>query len=274
MTTKRKKLLTKIFARSFIYIVMALLYLPILMMVVYSFTSSNTMSWDGFSFELYKRVFLDPAISRAVTNTLIIATSSALLATIIGTFTAYGIHYMRKGMKTATSNLNQITIVNSDVVTAIAFLLFFITIRSIGIPLGDGFATIIIAHTMITIPYVILSVSPKIKKLNKNLYEAGLDLGATPMQTMRSVILPQLIGGMITGFALAFTLSLDDFVITQFNKGTSIDTISTLIYASASKGLEPAFRALSTIIFFTVLLVLVIFNTIRSKTGKKNANRI
>lgn len=273
MTVTQKKLLTKAVARAFIYLMMALLYLPILIMIIYSFTASNTMTWSGFSLELYQRVFLDPAISRAVINTLIIATVSALLATIIGTFTAYGLHYMRRGMRAVTDNLNQITVVNSDVVTAIAFLLLFITIRSIGIPLNDGFATIIIAHTIITIPYVILSVSPKIKRLNKNLYEAGLDLGATPMQTMWSVILPQLIGGMVSGFALAFTLSLDDFVIAQFNKGTSIDTISTLIYASASKGLEPAFRALSTIIFFTILIALVLFNTIKSKTTPKNANR-
>jgi len=263
-----KKNVAKIVAKAFIFIMIALLYLPILVMVVFSFTANKTMTWGGFSLELYQRVFADPQISSAVANTIIIAVSSATIAMIVGTCTAYGIHHMRRPLKTITNTVNQITVVNSDLVTAVAFMLLFIAIRSIGIPLNDGFATLIISHSVITIPYVVLSVSPKIRRLNPNMYEAGLDLGAGPMKTMAKVILPQLIGGMITGFALAFTLSLDDFVIAQFNKGTSIDTISTLIYASASKGLEPAFRAMSTIIFFTVLISLFIFNLVKNKTQK------
>ncbi|MCL2598849.1 MAG: ABC transporter permease [Firmicutes bacterium] len=263
-----KKKVSKIFAKAFIYLVIVLLYLPIMVMVVYSFTNSNTMTWNGFSFALYQRVFVDPGISSAIRNTLVIALVSSTLATVIGTLTAYGIGYMRRPFKKAVGAMGQITIVNSDVVTAVAFMLFFITIRSIGIPINDGYATLIIAHTVITIPYVVLSVSPKIRRLNPNLYEAGLDLGAGPLNTVFRVILPQLVSGMVSGFALAFTLSLDDFVITQFNKGTSVNTISTLIYASASKGLEPAFRALSTIIFVTILLALVAFNAIKYRRDK------
>jgi spermidine/putrescine transport system permease protein len=230
------------------------------------------MKWNGFSFELFKNIFTHEEISRAVFNTLVIALSSAMLATFIGVFSAVGIFYLRKPLKKTTNATSQITVLNADIMTATAFMLLFMTISQIGIPLPDGYATLIIAHTVVAIPFVILAVNPKLKRLNPNLYEAGLDLGAGHMRTMITVIFPQLITGMVTGFAIAFTLSLEDFIIAQYNKG-GIETISTLIFSSIARGLDPTFRALSSVVFITVLAVLLIFNGVSSAKRKSNQEK-
>jgi spermidine/putrescine transport system permease protein len=268
MTKKTKNTIKVISARAAIYFMLALLYLPLLVILIYSFTISNTMTWSGFSMQLYTEVFSHPEITSALVNTIIIALVSATLATLIGTVTAVGLHYMRKPYKTAVQAGSQITVLNADIVTAIAFMLLFITVSNMGIPLPDGYPTLIIAHTTITIPFVILSVAPKLRRLNPNLYEAGLDLGAGHVRTMTTIILPQLVTGMIAGFALAFTLSLDDFIIAQYNKG-GIETISTLIYSSISRGLDPAFRALSSIVFVSVFVALLVFNIISGVRTKR-----
>ncbi|MCL1953270.1 MAG: ABC transporter permease, partial [Firmicutes bacterium] len=253
--------------RTIIWLSIAILYLPLLVILVFSFTTSNTMTWSGFSTQLFSNVFTHPEISSALTNTLIIALASAALATLIGTLASVGIFYLKKPLKQIVNAGSQITILNADIVTAIAFMLLFISISNIGIPLPDGYPTLIIAHTVFTIPFVILAVNPKLRRLNPNLYEAGLDLGAGHMRTMWTVIFPQLLTGMITGFAIAFTLSLEDFIVSQYNKG-SIETISTLIYSSISRGLDPTFRALSSIVFVTVLVAMLVFNAVSSQRAK------
>jgi spermidine/putrescine transport system permease protein len=225
------------------------------------------MTWSGFSTQLFSNVFAHPEISKAVTNTLIIALASAVVATLVGTFAAVGIFYLKRPYKQIVNAGSQITVLNADIVTAIAFMLLFISISNIGIPLPDGFATLIIAHSVFTIPFVILAVNPRLRMLNPNLYEAGLDLGASNMRTMWTVIFPQLITGMVTGFAIAFTLSLEDFIISQYNKG-SIETISTLIFSSISRGLDPTFRALSSIVFVTVLVAMLLFNLVSSARAR------
>ena len=267
------KKLSLILRWAFLVIVLAFIYLPIALIIVYSFSSEKNIGGENgfgsFTFSLYTRLFSNSALMEATRNTLIIGIVSALLATFIGTFTAVGLYYMRKGKKTVNM-VSQITVINAEIVTAVGFFLLSIFLRDVfKLPVEKGMVWLILAHTVITTPYVILTVGPRLNQLNPNLYEAGLDLGAGPMRSLFTVIMPQLIGGMISGFALAFTLSLDDFVVTNLNKGTNgVNTISTFVYANLKRNLDPSIRALSTIIFVVVLLVLIIVNIVRRNKEK------
>lgn len=258
----------------FLIVVLVALYAPIALIVVYSFSSEkNIGSANGFgqfTFSLYSSLFSNRQIMSATLNTLIIGLVSATLATAVGTLTAVGLHYMKRGKKTVNF-VSQITVVNAEIVTAVGFFLLSIFLRDVlKLPVQKGVGWLILAHTVMTTPYVILTVSPRLSQLNPNLYEAGLDLGASPLRSLFTVIVPQLIGGMISGFALAFTLSLDDFVVTNLNKGTNgVNTISTYVYASIRRNLDPAIRALSTILFVTVLAVLIIVNVVKRNKRKK-----
>lgn len=258
----------------FLIIVLVAIYAPIALVVVYSFSAEKNIGGENgfgaFTFSLYSRLFSNNQIMSATFNTLLIGLVSATLATVIGTLTAIGLHYMKRGKK-AVDFVSQITVVNAEIVTAVGFFLLSIFLRDVlKLPVQKGVGWLILAHTVITTPYVILTVSPRLNQLNPNLYEAGLDLGAGPIKSIFTVILPQLVGGMISGFALAFTLSLDDFVVTNLNKGTNgVNTISTYVYASLKRNLDPAIRALSTILFVTVLAVLVIVNVVKRKKTQK-----
>lgn len=263
---------------TFLILVLAAIYLPILLIVVYSFSSSRNIGGEGgfgkFTFSLFGELFANEGLMNATVNTLVIGVSSALIATFVGTLTAVGLYYMRKGKKTINF-MSQITVVNAEIVTAVGFFLLSIFLRDVlQIPVQKGVGWLIMAHTVITTPYVILTVSPRLSQLNPNLYEAGLDLGAGPMRSLFTVVIPQLIGGMISGFALAFTLSLDDFVVTNLNKGTyGVNTISTFVYANLKRELAPEIRALSTILFVVVLVILIIFNIIKRRKEKKAAKK-
>lgn len=269
-----KKKLSLIFRWVFLLIVLVAIYLPIALIIVYSFSSEKNIGggngFGNFTFSLYVSLFKNAQLMQATVNTLVIGLSSALLATLLGTLTSVGLYYMKKGKK-ALSFVSEITVVNAEIVTAVGFFLLSIFLRDvIKLPVNKGVGWLIIAHTVMTTPYVILAVSPRLNQLNPNLYEAGLDLGAGPLRSLFTVIMPQLVGSMISGFALAFTLSLDDFVVTNLNKGTNgVNTVSTYVYASLRRNLDPAIRALSTILFVTVLLVLIIFNIIKRNKQKK-----
>ncbi len=216
-----KRTKSKVASIIFIVIMAILVYAPTLLLVVYSFTSSKTIgTWNGFSFELYKEMFSDPEIMTALLNTLIIGIVSSLLASLIGVVSSIGIHAMKKSGRKLMDGITQITMVNADIVTAAAFMMFFIIVKFI----PDGYATLIVSHTVICTPYVIMSVLPKLSQLDPNVYEAGLDLGATPSKTLWKVMVPQLLPAIISGFALAFTISLDDFTISTF-VSSSVDTI-------------------------------------------------
>lgn len=251
----------KILARSFVVIMLFLMYLPILFLMVLSFTESKAFGvWTGFSVNLYIELFQNEAILRAVANTVIIGLSAATIATLVGTISAVGIYSMRKAPKTIISGVNQITILNADIVTASALLLFTATLN-----IPQGYGTLLLAHIVICTPYVVLSVMPKLSSLDPNLYEAALDLGATPTKALFKVMIPQLVPGMITGFVLALTLSMDDFVISNYTNG-GVETISTFVYKDAARaGLTPSLRALSTIIFVVVLTVLIAINIYSNK---------
>lgn len=254
----------------FLIIVLICIYAPIALIIVYSFSAEKDIGGvNGFgtpTFSLYAKLFSNEKIMQATLNTLIIGLTSATLATVIGTFTSVGLHYMKRGKK-AVDFVSQVTVVNAEIVTAVGFFLLSIFLRDVlRLPVEKGIGWLIVAHTVLTTPYVILNVSPRLNQLNPNLYEAGMDLGAGPLRSLFTVILPQLVGAMISGFALAFTLSLDDFVVTNMNKGTNgVDTISTFVYANLKRNLDPAIRALSTIIFVAVLVILIIVNVVKSK---------
>ena len=258
----------KIVGWIFIALMLAFVYLPIIILIIFSFapTSKAIGNWANiaWSTDLYVELMQSEGILEAIKNTFILALTSSTLATIIGTVGAVGIHKLKRRPKAIVNGMSQITVVNAEIVTGAAFMLFFTLFpREL-----EGFPALIIAHTIITMPYVLLSVMPRLTQLNPNLYEAGLDLGAGPLRTLVTVILPQLIPGMIAGFGLAFTLSLDDYVISKFING-DVQTISTMIYSATKKGIPAVWRAVSSLIFVVILIILIAMNMAkRKKEGK------
>lgn len=257
--------LKQFFQDFYLALILIFLYAPIMTMMVLSFnnTKSRTL-WGGFTTKWYLEMFQSQPIMDALYNTLLIAFVSALVATIIGTVAAIGINSMKKLPRTVVMGVNNIPMLNSDIVTGISLMLAFI---AFGISLG--FKTVLIAHISFNIPYVILSVMPKLKQTSKYTYEAALDLGANPLQAFFKVIFPDILPGILSGFLMAFTMSLDDFIITHFTKGAGINTLSTLIYSEVRRGIKPSMYALSTLIFVTVLVLLLITNF--SPEGKVSA---
>lgn len=242
--------------RFYLGIVLFFLYLPIITMVVLSFNSSKSRArWGGFSFMWYKEMIEDRYIMGALYNTLIIALISSLIATIIGLIAAIGIYNLKKIPKSIMMSITNIPMVNADIVTGISLMMFFV---AFGITLG--FKTILLSHITFSIPYVILAILPKFRDMKQNIVDAALDLGATKRQAFFKVVLPEIMPGIVSGFLIAFTMSLDDFIITYFTKGAGMHTISTLVYSQTKRGINPSMYALSTIIFAAVLLMLVISN--------------
>lgn len=253
----------KIIGWIFIGLMLAFTYLPIIVLIIFSFSSTKVIgNWAAteWSMGLYAELFQNEQILDAIKNTMVLALVSATLATIIGTVGAVGIDQLGRRSKAAVNGMSQITVINAEIVTGAAFMLFF-TLFPGEI---EGYPALIIAHTIITMPYVLLSVTPRLAQLNPNLYEAGLDLGAGPFRTLVTVILPQLIPGMIAGFGLAFTLSLDDYVISKFING-DVQTISTLIYSATKKGIPAVWRAVSSLIFVVILVMLILMNVAKSR---------
>ncbi len=266
------------FKWAVLLVVLVAIYLPLLMIIIYSFSSSPSVGGDfgGFTVALYAKLFKNTKMFAALKNTLIIGLASAALATILGTTASVGIHYMRKKIKSAVDTASQITVVNAEIVTAMGFFLLMIFLRdTVSVPVNFSLWWLIITHTVITTPYVILTVTPRLQQLNPNLLEASMDLGAGPMRSLFTVMLPQLAGAMVSGFALAFTLSLDDFVVTNINSfGANIDTISTYVYSGIrKKGVPIEIRALSTIIFVVVLTALIVYNVVKNKKAKELAKK-
>lgn len=252
----KKYTLKQFFQDFYLVLILIFLYAPIGTMMVLSFNNSKSRTiWGGFTTKWYAQMFENQAIMDALYNTLLIAFASALIATIIGTVAALGINSMKKTPKTIVMGVNNIPMLNSEIVTGISLMLAFI---AFGISLG--FKTILIAHITFNIPYVILSVMPKLKQTNKSTYEAAMDLGAGPVQAFFKVVFPDIMPGVLSGFLMAFTMSLDDFIITHFTRGAGIDTLSTLIYSEVRRGIQPSMYALSTIIFLTVLILLIVTN--------------
>ncbi len=263
----------------YLTLIFILLYSPIVTLIVLSFNNAKTRAkWGGFTFKWYIELFKNEEIISALYTTLTIATLSALFATIIGTLAAIGIQSMNRKMRVTLLGITNIPMLNADIVTGISLMLLFITFRiSFGFTTLEftlGFTTILLAHITFNIPYVILSVLPKLKQTSKRTYEAALDLGASPLQAFFKVVFPDILPGIFSGFLLAFTMSLDDFVITHFTKGPGINTLSTKIYSEVRKGIKPEMYALSTILFVSVLLLLIFINTSPDKNTKASVEHI
>ena len=246
----------KFIKRFYLGLVLAFLYIPIVVLIVQSFNAGKSRAkWEGFSFRWYEELFKDPNIMNSLVITLAIAVLAALFATIIGTLAAIGIHAMKRRPQQLMLTLNNIPMTMPDIVTGISLMLLFIFTQ-----VERGFVTMLLAHITFDVPYVILSIMPKLKQMNKNTYEAALDLGATPMYALFHVILPQVMPGVITGAMLAFTLSLDDFTISYFTTSPLVQNLSTLIYSQARKGIKPTMNALSALMFVALLLLLLVVN--------------
>ena len=261
----------KVLAKAYLYLLLAMLYAPLVFIAIFSFTESRVLgNWTGFSTKLYVNLFTGgmnggSALLAAVENTLLIALISAAFATLLGTVAAIGIYNLKGRKKAGMQFLNNIPMINPDIITGVSLFLLFVFLG-----VSQGYLTVILAHITFCTPYVVLSVMPKLAQMNPNIFEAALDLGATPSQALRKVLVPELRPGMISGFILAFTMSLDDFAVTFFTRGTiGLETLSTYIYADARKGgLTPELRPLMTIIFLIVLILLVVVNMRREKMNK------
>ena len=244
-----------------------MLYSPILIIIVFSFTEAKVLgNWTGFSLKLYQSLFQASnhhSLTSALWNTLIIGLIAAFVSTLLGTIAAIGIHNLRPRQQKTVHFVNSVPILNPDIITAISLFLLFISLG-----FTQGYITVILAHITFCTPYVVLSVIPRLQKMNPSLYEAALDLGATPFVALRKIMIPELKPGMVSGFILAFTLSIDDFVVTLFTIGNEgLETLSTYIYADVRRGgLTPELRPLSAIIFIVVFLLLLIINRRPAKT--------
>ena len=266
--------------RAYLFLIFGILYIPILTLILFSFNSTNsTAEFTGFSFYWYRELFSNKGDAfTALCNSLILAVLSALLSTLIGTAAAEGIYKMKsKILKATVNSVTNIPMMNPDIVTAMAMMLFFTAVMSV-FKLGDyndiGFTAMLIAHTTFCLPYVILSVLPRITELGDSLSEAALDLGCTPVQAFFKVKLPNIMPGVVSGMIMAFTLSLDDFIISSFVAPTNFQTLPLLIYSMTKKKVKPDMYALSTIIIVSVFTLLLISNlkTSRSQntpTGKR-----
>ncbi len=247
----------------YVVLVFVFLYAPIVTLMVLSFNASKTRSkWGGFTLKWYQALFGNRDILQALFNTLMIALMASLVATVVGTMTCIAIENMKKRTRTLIMGITNIPMLNADIVTGISLMLLFI---SLGLKFGLG--TILLSHITFSIPYVVLSVMPRMKQLNPSTYEAALDLGAGPVYGFFKVVFPELLPGILSGFLMAFTMSLDDFIITHFTKGAGVDTLSTKIYTEVRKGIKPEMYALSTLIFITVLILLLLVN--RAPSGQK-----
>lgn len=265
MKIAHKKRLGKAGMLFYMSLVFLFLYAPIIVLIAYSFNASEYRGhWGGFTLDWYKSLFSNETIMSALYYTLVIAVLAAIISTIIGTAAALAISKLKKMPQTLVMNTTYLPVLNPDIVTGVALMMLFIFMH---IPFGS--LSLLLAHVTFCVPYVVLSVLPKLNQLKPNLYEAALDLGATPFKAFWKVLLPHLMPGIITGAIFAFTLSLDDFVISFFTTGNGVQNLSIAIYAMARKGVSPEVNAVSTLMFLAVLILLLIVNWRTSKESSE-----
>ncbi len=263
---KKKLSLTDFLCKFYVYILLFVMYAPILLLIVFSFTDTKIIGrWDGFSMHLYRSLFRDKEIMQAFYNTFLVAISSAVVSTILGTLGAIGIFYSKKRTKAIMEGIGNIPVMNAEIVTALSLTILFVFFG-----VQFNFITLLVGHVVLTIPFVVLSVRPKLMQMDPNIYEAALDLGATPKKALRSIVLPEIMPGVFSGFILSITLSLDDYIITAFTRDTAFQTLSTYVYGVTSKKgtLPPSLRALTTVITLIALVILIIVN-VNSKEKKE-----
>lgn len=259
----------KVLAKIFIWLVLILMYAPILLLMIYSFQDSQYINLTHFgtpSLRLYSSLMEYDEIWEAFFNTMLVAVVAAIVSTILGTVGAIGIFYSKKKAKTMLTNLNQIPVLNAEIITALSLTILFAQLFKVNF----NFATLLIGHVVLTVPFVVLSVIPKLQQMDPNIYEAALDLGASPNKALFSVILPEILPGIFSGLMLSFTLSLDDYIITAFTRNDSFTTLSTYIYGVTAKGPLPAeLRAFTTLFVFSVAIIIVSYNFYKSYKLRK-----
>ena len=238
--------------KIYLGLIVLFLYLPIFVLIVASFNDSKVLgTWKGFTLHWYTELFENAAIMNALRTTIVLALLASIIATILGTLACLTVNKMRKSTRSIVMAITNIPMLNAEIVTALAFMLLFV-----GLGVSLNFTTVLIAHVTFCIPYVVLNVMPKVSQMDNNMYEAALDLGATPFQAFYKVTIPEIMPGILSGFLMSFTMSLDDFIITHFTRGSGIDTLSTKIYTEVRKGIKPEMYALSTLLFITVFVLL------------------
>lgn len=248
--------------RIYSFLIFGFLYAPIVVLIVFSFNNSRSRSsWKGFTFKWYLELFQDTEVLTALYYTIVIALLSSIIATIIGTIAAIGIADIPGVKKKILLNINYLPVLNPDIVTAVSLMTLFKFMK-----LEFGFLTMLLSHITFSIPYVILAILPKLKQMNRHLAEAAMDLGATPFYALRKVIIPEIKPGIISGALMAFTLSVDDFVISFFNKGAEVTNLSITVFSMAKRGINPVINALSTLMFIALLLILFLINKNSGKT--------
>ena len=251
-------------SKLYLYLVFIFLYAPIIILMIYSFNESKYRVWTGFSLKWYIELFHNRQIMDALYNTIFVAVIASILSTIIGTAAAIGLDGLKKWQKSTVMNVTMLPVLNPDIVTGISLMLLFYIGK-----LPTGRFTLILAHMSFCIPYVILSVMPKLKQVNAGTYEAALDLGATPALATVKVTLPEIMPGVINGLLMAFTLSIDDFIVSYFTTGPGVENLSILIYNAAKKGVSPSINALSALMFAVILVLLIIINARTNKNAAK-----
>ena len=270
-------MIKKIFSTTWLFLVLLFMYLPILILAVYSFTDTPTIGTAGnFSLDNYVTLFTTPELMGMIGGTFLLAIGSAVISTILGTMGAIGAFYSKKVSRNAVSLVNQVPVINADVVTGFSICVLLIVVLGIR---KDTYIPLVAGHVVMSAPFVFLSVMPKLKQMNNSLYEAALDLGASPLQALFKVVIPQIVPGIASGFLMAITLSLDDYFIATYTKPSTFDTISTYVF-NATKGsqteIKTALWALSTLIFILVVGFVLISNLITSKkeVGKLEKNKL
>ena len=261
------------FARIFNVLVYLFLYLPIVVLIVFSFNDSKSRTvWAGFSLHWYQELFRDEEILSAFSTTITVSVLAAVIATVLGTAAAIGFHNMKRRPRNLFLTINNIPMTNADIITGVSLMLLFV---ASGNALGFSlvFGTLLLAHITFNVPYVVLAVMPKLRQLNPNLGEAAMDLGATPWQAFWKVLMPELRPGILNGMLIAFTMSIDDFVISYFTAGSEVSTLAMQIYAMTRKRISPEVNALSTIRFVVVLTLLVIVNVRQVRQEQLNEKR-
>ena len=258
----------KISSKIYIFLVFLFLYAPIFVLIANSFNQSKSRTvWTGFTLDWYKKLFNNEVILKSLLNTLIVAAIASIISTILGTAAAIGIYKMKKIVRSLIINVTYIPIMNSEMVTGVSLMLLFVALH-----IDLGYFTLLCAHITFCVPYVILNVLPKLRQMNKNLYDAALDLGCSPLQAFRHVVIPEIMPGIVTGFLMSLTYSIDDFTISYFTHGSTSQTLPITIYSMTRRKVSPEVNALSAIIFVVVLVILLIMNLSdikRSKPAKR-----
>jgi spermidine/putrescine transport system permease protein len=266
----------KALRRCLIALTALFLYAPIFILIAYSFNAAKSQAyWGGFTLSWYGQLFKDKLVLSSLYTTLSVGALAAVLSTILGTAAAIGFHSMRRRPRSVYMQLNNIPVVNPDIISGVSFRLLFVVVLSafavVGLELSLGFVTLLLAHMSFCVPYVILSVLPKLSQMGNNVYEAALDLGAPPLAALRKVVLPEIMPGVVSGFIISLTLSIDDFMISYFTSGAAVQTLPVTIYNMTRKRISPEINALSTLMFVSVLALLLLVNILQRRDDKRAA---